>query len=81
MKKKQKDYFKTNTILVVTELNKLVTLYTPIAVRFTNDVYKYKKSQIALVDLISIAENDKLIFKIGDKWFYYYHFEILCYSI
>lgn len=85
MKKREvvtfKKYYAPNQILVVTYWNELITLYCPFPVRFMHSVDRFKKNQIVLVEETSLSQNGKYVFKIKGKWFFYYHFEILCYNI
>lgn len=74
-------YYAPNRILVVTQWNELITLFCPFPVQFMYNVDRFKKNKIVLVEATALSQNGKYVFKIKDKWFFYYHFEILCYNI
>ncbi|AZJ36448.1 hypothetical protein D6T69_13320 [Tenacibaculum singaporense] len=74
-------YYAPNRILVVTSWNKLISLHCPFPVQFLYNVDRFKKNQIVIVEATALAQNGKYVFKIKGKWFFYYHFEILCYNI
>nr|BFF36950.1 hypothetical protein BACT7_18120 [Tenacibaculum mesophilum] len=74
-------YYVPNRILVVTAWNKLISLYCPFPVQFLYNVDRFKKKEIVIVEATALAQNGKYVFKIKGNWFFYYHFEILCYNI
>ncbi|MBG6112128.1 hypothetical protein IWX84_003024 [Flavobacterium sp. CG_9.10] len=65
------------SILVVTNEDKLIELKCPFKVAVITNVKNMMVSQIKDVSQVKLATNNKLVYIIEDKPYFYYYFTIL----
>lgn len=65
------------SILVVTKDNKLMELRCPFKVEVIKNVKNMMVSQVKEVTQVKLATNNKLVYIIDEKPFFYYYFTIL----
>jgi len=70
-------YSDNTSILIVTYNGRLLELKCPFKVKVIHDIGNLRKGNIELVESVKITIKIITVYIIGDKAYYYFHFDIV----
>ena len=70
------NYHDPNSILVINPIGKMRQVYTPFKVQVKEPTLNLDVNSWLLVDLVKASPTNKLMFRIGSKWYPYHLFRI-----
>lgn len=70
-------YCNPNSIIILNKYNKLQELHCPFLVEVKYNISELLEGEKVQVELVKLTHNSKIVYLIQNKYYYYYHFDIM----